>query len=230
MQLHAIQHVPFEGLGSIQSWAERTAQEVHLTQIFRAEALPPADDVSHLIVMGGPMGVHDQAAFPWLATEKRLIRNLIAAGRSVLGICLGAQLMADALGARVIPNPTPEIGWFPIRKSLEAQSNAVADCFPPSLEVFHWHGDTFDIPEGATCLAYSDACRHQGFCLGGRVIGLQFHLETTPDSLLALIDNCSADLVQGPFIQSAAAMQAVIDRFAPNQRVMDALLSQWIAS
>jgi GMP synthase-like glutamine amidotransferase len=230
MRLHAIQHVPFEGLGSIQSWTERTGNQVHMTRLFRDEALPPFGEVTHLIVMGGPMGVHDDDAFPWLAPEKKLIRNLIEAGRSVLGICLGAQLMADALGARVVPNPEPEIGWFPIRKTAEAQSNAVGDFLPSSLEVFHWHGDTFDIPEGATCLAHSAACRHQGFYLDGRVIGLQFHLETTPNSLQALVDNCSAELVEGPFIQSASAMQAVIDRFAPNQRVMDDLLSQWMAT
>lgn len=230
MRLHAIQHVPFEGLGSIQFWMDRTGGEIHMTRLFRGEALPPPGDVTHLIVMGGPMGVHDHAAYPWLAAEKNLIRDVIEAGRSVLGICLGAQLMADALGARVVPNPSPEIGWFPIRKSAEARSRAIASFLPPSLEVFHWHGDTFDIPEGAACLAHSDACRHQGFYLNGRVIGLQFHLETTPDSLRALITHCSADLVESPFIQSAAAMQAVIDRFAPNQKVMDDLLSQWIAS
>jgi GMP synthase-like glutamine amidotransferase len=229
MRLHAIQHVPFEGLGSIQSWADRTGGEIHLTRLFRGEALPPPGDVTHLIVMGGPMGVHDHAAYPWLTPEKNLIRDVIEAGRSVLGICLGAQLMADALGARVVPNPTPEIGWFPIRKSAQAQSRGIASFLPSSLEVFHWHGDTFDIPEGATCLAHSDACRHQGFYLNGGVIGLQFHLETTPDSLRALIAHCSADLLESPFIQSAAAMQAVIDRFAPNQKVMDDLLSQWMA-
>jgi len=230
MHLHAIQHVPFEGLGSIQSWADRTGHDIRIVRPFRGEVLPASQDVTHLIVMGGPMGVHDQDAFPWLAAEKTLIREVIDAGRSALGICLGAQLMADALGARVAPNPTPEIGWFSIRKSSVAQSHERAAFLPSSLEVFHWHGDTFEIPEGAICLAHSDACRNQGFMREGRIIGLQFHLETTPDSLAALIDNCAADLVENPFIQTPEAMRAVRDRFAPNQQVMDRLLSQWIAS
>jgi GMP synthase-like glutamine amidotransferase len=230
LRLHAIQHVPFEGLGSIHSWAARTGCEISIIRQFRGEILPAPEEVTHLIVMGGPMGVHDHATFPWLAAEKDLIRRVIDAGRSVLGICLGAQLMADALGARVVPNATPEIGWYPIHKSAEAQSHDMAGFLPAALDVFHWHGDTFEIPDGAICLAHSEACRNQGFIRDGRVIGLQFHLETTADSLQALIDHCSADLVEGPHIQSAGAMYAVKDRFAPNQQVMDDLLSRWIAA
>lgn len=227
MRLHIFQHVPFEGLGSIQDWVENARLATHVTQFFRDEPLPSLPEVTHLIVMGGPMGVHDHQQFPWLAEEKRFIRSVIDAGRSVLGICLGAQLMAAALGARVYKNPVPEIGWFPIHKSTTAQSDDTAMFLPASLEVFHWHGDTFDMPRGARCLAQSEACRHQGFYLGRRIVGLQFHLETTPEGLHALIENCSEEIVEGPFIQSATTMRAVTDRFAPNQNVMQALLEQW---
>lgn len=227
MRLHIFQHVPFEGPGSILDWAQKARLETHVTQFFRDEPLPSLPEVTHLIVMGGPMGVHDHQQFPWLAEEKRFIRNVIDAGRSVLGICLGAQLMAAALGARVYKNPVPEIGWFPIHKSTTAQSDDTAMFLPASLEVFHWHGDTFDMPRGARCLAHSEACRHQGFYLDRRIVGLQFHLETTPESLHALIENCSEEIVEGPFIQSATTMRAVTDRFAPNQNVMEALLAKW---
>lgn len=230
MRLHIFQHVPFEGLGSIKVWADHAGVQPHVTRFFRNEPLPPIPEVTHLIVMGGPMGVHDPRQFPWLAAEKRFIRDVFDAGKSVLGVCLGAQLMADALGARVYKNPAPEIGWFPIHKSREAHSDATAAFLPPSLEVFHWHGDTFDIPHGARCLAHSEACRHQGFYLNRQIVGLQFHLETTPESLLALIENCSDEIVDGPFIQSAAGMRMVTDRFAPNQKVMDALLEQWFTA
>lgn len=228
MRLHIFQHVPFEGLGSIQVWADHAEVTPQVTRFFQNEPLPPLQEVTHLIVMGGPMGVHDHQRFPWLAKEKRFIRDLIDAGKSVLGICLGAQLMADALDARVYKNPAPEIGWFPIHKSREAHSDATAAFLPSSLEVFHWHGDTFDIPNGARCLAHSKACRHQGFYLNRQIVGLQFHLETTPGSLHALIENCSDEIVDSAFIQSANAMRAVTDRFAFNQKVMDALLEQWV--
>jgi GMP synthase-like glutamine amidotransferase len=228
--LHAFQHVPFEGLGSIQTWADQARLEIRLTRLFRNDPLPPPDDVTHLVVMGGPMGVHDHQSFPWLVAEKRFIARLIEAGKAVMGICLGAQLMADALGAQVRRNPVPEIGWFPIQKSAEALPHPSADFLPPVLDVFHWHGDTFDLPQGARCLAHSEACRHQGFFLDGRVIGLQFHLETTPASLEGLIANGAEELVPGPFIQTAETMRAVTDRFAPNQQVMNTLLAQWMAA
>ena len=230
MGLHVFQHVPFEGLGSIQDWADKAQQETHVTCFFRNDPLPPLPEVSHLIVMGGPMGANDDHRFPWLVKEKRFIRDVIDAGKSVLGVCLGAQLIAAALGARVYKNRFPEIGWFPIHKSRAAQTDATATFLPASLEVFHWHGDTFDLPRQALCLAHSEACRHQGFTLGRRVVGLQFHLETTPESLRALIEHCSDEIVDGPFIQSASAMRAVTDRFEPNQKVMEALLEQWFGA
>lgn len=229
MRLHAFQHVPFEGLGSIQTWVDRNESEISFTRLFQNDPLPSLSAVSHLIVLGGPMGVHDHRAFPWLEEEKGFIREFIHAGKSVLGICLGAQLVADALGAHVYPNRFAEIGWFPIHKSKDALSDDTAAFLPPSLEVFHWHGDTFDLPDGARCLAHSEACRHQGFYLGDRIIGLQFHLETTPDSMEALLAHCGDELVDSPYIQTAKSMRSVTERFIPNQGVMDALLSQWTA-
>lgn len=211
MSLHLFQHVPFEGPGSIQGWADRARLKPQVTRFFQNEPLPPLSQVTHLIVLGGPMGVHDHQRFPWLKEEKRFIREVIDAGKSVLGVCLGAQLIAAALGAAVYQNPSPEIGWSPIRKSRKASSDAAAAFLPASLDVFHWHGDTFDLPRGARCLAHSEACRHQGFYLNRRIVGLQFHLETTPESLQALIANCSEEIVDGPYIQSATDMRAVQD-------------------
>jgi len=230
VRLHIFQHVAFEGPGSIQDWADRAQLKPQVTRFFQNDPLPPLSEVTHLIVMGGPMGVNDHEHFPWLEKEKRFIRDVIDAGKSVLGVCLGAQLMAGALGSRVYKNPVPEIGWFPIHKSREAHADASAAFLPPSPNVLHWHGDTFDIPRGARCLAHSEVCRHQGFYLNRQIIGLQFHLETTPESLQALIENCSDEIVDGPFIQPAADMHAVRDRFAPNQKIMAALLDQWFTA
>jgi GMP synthase-like glutamine amidotransferase len=231
MRLHAFQHVAFEDLGSIQSWCQKKGIETHTTRFFQNEPLPPLADVTHLVVLGGPMGVGDRAHLPWLEAEMQFIRRVIEAGGAVLGICLGAQLLAAALGARVYRNPEPEIGWFPVHRVSQAHADEATAFLPANLEVFHWHGDTFDLPVGTQRLAYSAACRNQGFYRGRRLIGLQFHLETTRSGVEALLTHCGNELVEGrPYIQSAATIGAVTDRFEPNQTVMRALLEKWIGS
>jgi GMP synthase (glutamine-hydrolysing) len=203
MKLHWLQHVPFEGLGFIEKWARRRGADVRCTRLFAEDAFPAPGHLDLLIVMGGPMGVHDHAACPWLATEKTFIRKAIDSGRRVLGICLGAQLIADVLGATVHKGPEKEIGWFPVRRTEEAPP-----LLPTELTVFHWHGDTFALPRGAVRLASSDACINQGFLYNNRIAALQFHLETTTQSMEALIENCSHELADAPFIQNAEQMRA----------------------
>jgi lipoate-protein ligase B len=155
--------------------------------------------------MGGPMNIYEIEAHPWLIAEKELIVAAIDARKYVIGICLGAQLIADALGAAITAGPQPEIGWYPIQ--------ATADCpdwfqIPPELQVMHWHGDQFDLPEGATRIASSAICANQGFLYGERVLAWQCHLETTPESLSALIDHCADELKAGPAVMTAERLQA----------------------
>lgn len=208
LRIHWLQHVAFEGLGSIEPWAAAKGHELSVTRLYVADPLPVVSDFDWLIVMGGPMGVGDEAAFPWLANEKRLLREALAAGKTVLGICLGAQLLAGALGAAVRRNVHREIGWFSIRLARGQEAHPLVSGWPKEVEVFHWHGDTFEMPAGATLLAGSAACANQAFACGERVLGLQFHLETTPAAARALIENCPADLAPGPFIQDAGALLA----------------------
>ncbi|SHI12029.1 GMP synthase-Glutamine amidotransferase [Desulfofustis glycolicus DSM 9705] len=146
------------------------------------------------------MSVNDEREYPWLAKEKEFIRNIIAAGKPVLGICLGAQLIANAMGGEVFPNSVKEIGWFPI-EAVSSSGNSIFQ-FLHEAVVFHWHGDTFNLPGGAVHLAKSKGCIKQAFHIGTNVIGLQFHLETTPVSAKAIVDNCRNELVGGEFIQS----------------------------
>jgi GMP synthase-like glutamine amidotransferase len=130
----------------------------------------------------------------------------MADNKAVLGICLGAQLIASALGARVYSGPEKEIGWFPVFAELAVPGTFV---LPAMLEAFHWHGETFDLPSGAVHLASSAACRNQAFQIGARTIGLQFHLETTPQSASAMIAHCGTELVPQRYIQTEAALRGV---------------------
>lgn len=204
MHVHVLQHVPFEGLGSIEAWLQQRNMSISYTRLYESDNFPPLSGIDLIIALGGPMSVNDEAALPWLRAEKRFIADAIADNKAVLGICLGSQLIANALGARVYPAAEKEIGWFPIFAE-PAMLDALA--FPATAEVFHWHGETFDLPSGAVLLASSTACRHQAFQYGTRVIGLQFHLETTPDSADAIIRHCADELVPQRFVQSEAELR-----------------------
>ncbi|PIQ06385.1 MAG: amidotransferase [Nitrospirae bacterium CG18_big_fil_WC_8_21_14_2_50_70_55] len=204
MHAHYLQHVPFEGLGAIGWWLEAAAAEVTRSALYAAEPLPDVAGLDLLVALGGPMSVNDEAAFPWLVEEKRYLRQAIDRGIPVLGVCLGAQLIASAMGARVYPNREKEIGWFPVTAVEPADGSSFR--FPTAIEVFHWHGETFTLPAGAVHLARSAGCAHQAFQLGGSAIGLQFHLETTPASARALVDHCRGELLPGRFVQSEAQL------------------------
>ncbi len=223
MRAHYLQHVPFEGLGSIEPWLLQHGYTITCTRLFDSEPLPDIDDVDFLIVMGGPMSVNDEDDYPWLATEKTFISRFIKSEKPVLGICLGAQLIAVAMGAEVFANSEKEIGWFPI-EAIRPAGHEVFQ-FPTTNQVFHWHGETFHLPDGAVRLAKSDACDNQAFQLGDHVIGLQFHLETTEDSAKTLIVNCRHELVQATHVQSEAELlSAPQQHYACINRLMDEVL------
>lgn len=200
MRAHYFQHVPFEGLGSIESWLKTNGYELTATRFFESADFPDPKAIDLLVVMGGPMSVNDEARFPWLASEKQFVREVIDFGKPVLGICLGAQIIANAMGAKVFPNHAKEIGWFPIQAVGPVDGSTFS--FPPSETVFHWHGETFDLPSGAILLAKSEGCENQAFQLGRHVIGLQFHLETTQKSASEIVSNCRAELVPAKYVQT----------------------------
>jgi GMP synthase-like glutamine amidotransferase len=220
MRAHYLQHVPFEGLGSIEDWLRSKRASVTATKFFENGALPPVEEIDLLVVMGGPMSVNDEARLPWLAAEKRFIRQAIHAGKPVVGICLGAQLIASAMGARVYPAAEREIGWLPVRSTAVEPAGTVF-ALPAEILAFHWHGETFDLPGGAMHLARSAACEHQAFQLGRRVIALQFHLETTPESVRALVENCRDELVPSRYVQSEAR---IVEAAPPMYRAINAAM------
>jgi GMP synthase-like glutamine amidotransferase len=225
MKVHVLQHVPSEGLGSIEVWLEKIGATVSFTHFFESAALPAVQELDMVIALGGPMSVNDEEALPWLRAEKKFIREAIDNGKAVLGICLGSQLIANALGARVCVNPHKEIGWFPV---AAVQHSKDTFQLPASVNVFHWHGETFEIPQGAVHLARSTACENQGFQWGRRVIGLQFHLETTAESARAFVEEDdgvelkdSLELADGLYIQTA---QQILDAPASAYAGINALM------
>ncbi len=226
MRIHHLQHVAFEGLGSMEPHFLQRGHQLSSTHFYKGDAIPSTDDFDWLIVMGGPMGVHDDLEYPWLREEKSLIKESIDAGKIAMGICLGAQLIADVLGAKVSKNAHREIGWFPIERKINPDDSLLAETFPKTLDVFHWHGDTFEIPEGTRLLATSEACRNQGFVYEDRIVGLQFHLETTPESAAALVRHCAGELDGSKYVQSGAEILSVEGRFNKINRVMTSLLKK----
>ena len=204
MRIHALQHVAFEGLGSIGQWISEQGHHLTLTRLYAGDALPRPDALDRLIIMGGPMNIYEDEQYPWLTGEKALIRNVIDAGKSAVGICLGAQLLADALGSPVFAGPEKEIGWLPITLTEAGKKTALLSGLPGQATVFHWHGDTFNLPPGAVHLAESAGCKQQAFLYDNRILGLQCHLESTPETVQELLAHCHDELVPGRSIQTAA--------------------------
>lgn len=228
MKVHYLQHMAFEGLGSIQGWVECRRAAVTTTRLYLNEPLPAADKIDLLIIMGGAMGTYDEDQFPWLRPEKEFIRQVVNRGSKALGVCLGSQLLAEVLGGRVFRHTHREIGWFPVERMPAADASRFGAVLPQQCQVFHWHGDTFDLPPGATHLARSAGCENQAFSIGDQVLALQFHLEASPEFATALAKNCSGDLQPGPFVQRSEEFARADRPFAETNRLMDALLNQLV--
>jgi GMP synthase - Glutamine amidotransferase domain len=205
MKALCLQHVPFEGMAAIETWLVQHNFDISYTRFFESPVLPTVEEVDWVIIMGGPMSVNDEQEFPWLVAEKQFVKQCIEKGKVVLGICLGAQLIASSMGAKIYHNSQKEIGWFPIHKASNLKSQ-VFNNQPEELPVFHWHGETFDLPEDAELIASSEACRNQVFAIGNKTIGFQCHLETTAASLASIIANCQSELIPSTFIQTEKEM------------------------
>jgi GMP synthase-like glutamine amidotransferase len=202
VRFHWLGHVPFEDAANIGLWAEQHGYAVTDTQLYTGAALPAVEEIDALAIMGGPMNVYQHRDHPWLLNEKRFIEQVIDAGVPTIGVCLGAQLIADVLGAKVYQNPQIEIGWFEVKTVAERVRKGMLHDLPSRFMAFHWHGDVFEIPAGATRIAQSQACRNQAFEYAGHVVGFQFHLEYSAESIEKMLVHCANELVEALFVQN----------------------------
>lgn len=222
MRVHWLQHAAHEDLGCIAPWLAARSHSVSCTRLFDGELPPAPEAYDWLMIMGGPMNIYEHAAYPWLVAEKQAIRAALYADKRVLGICLGAQLLADQLGGPVSKNPEPEVGWLPVTLTEAGNSHASFKGFAETFTAFHWHGDTFALPVGAKPLMASEGCANQAFALGPRVAGIQFHLEVTAANARDWF------AIEKPkpsrYVQTPESILAVWKNFAENNRLMVKLL------
>ena len=222
MRMAVLQHVPFEGPAAIADWAAAHGADLTISHLYRGDPLPAMADFDMLAAMGGPMSVNDETQYAWLTPEIALVRDAIGAGKIVLGVCLGAQIIAKALGAKVYVAQRKEIGWFEVKRTEAA--HPIFDGLPAAFTVFHWHGETFDLPAGAVRLAETASTPNQAFAIGSRVLGLQFHMEATPASVAGLVQNAADEIGAGPFEQSPDAILAGISACAALEPLLGRVL------
>ncbi len=212
MRMAVLQHVPFEGPAAIAEWAEARSVLATAAHLYRGDPLPRLSEFDMLTVMGGPMSANDEAVFEWLPPEIALVRDAIASDKAVFGVCLGAQIIAKSLGAKVYAGDHKEIGWFPVRRTEAA--HALFEGLPQDFMAFHWHGETFNLPANAVRLAATPATPNQAFAVGRRVLGLQFHMEATKESVNALIGNAAGEIGGGAYEQQPGAILAGLNHCA----------------
>ena len=223
MRMAVLQHVDFEGPAAVADWAAACGVPLRVFHLHRNRTLPSLDDFDMLTVMGGPMSANDEAQLDWVGPEIALVREAIAADKTVLGICLGAQIIAKALGARVYPGGAKEIGWFPVERT---GAHPLFDGLPESFTAFHWHGETFDLPHGAKLLAKSELTEIQAFAVGQRVLGLQFHMEATERSVQVLVSAAAHEIGCGAFEQQPGRILANLGQCARLRPLLDTVLDR----
>ncbi|MDH4275619.1 MAG: type 1 glutamine amidotransferase [Gammaproteobacteria bacterium] len=225
--IRIFRHAASEGPGYLAQFLDARQLPFHVIEIDRGDAVPArVDDVSALVFMGGDMSVND--ALPWIADELALIRRAAQMRLPVLGHCLGGQLISKALGGRVTRNPVPEFGWFDVERVAGPVAEAWFANLPARFEVYHWHGETFSIPEGATHILRNAACAHQAFVYD-RMLAMQCHIEVTAAMVREWAMLGAQSLQPGPTIQSAATMlEDVAGRSARLHHIADALYTRWL--
>jgi GMP synthase (glutamine-hydrolysing) len=223
MKMLVITHASFEKPGSIQDWAERNNYQITEVKPYAGEKLPPIDNFDFLIVMGGPQSPLSMDESPYLRDEIETIKDAVKLNKRIVGVCLGAQLIGEALGAKTEQSPNREIGSYTLELLEDAKNDPVFSQFPQYFDVMHWHSDMPGIPEGAKLIAKSEGCPRQIFTYGDRIYGFQCHFELTKELVSTMIDNCPNDLKAGRYVMSKEELKNI--DFIEINRKMDAVLN-----
>ncbi len=227
LKIHCLQHVPYEGIGCIDYWSQVKGHTLSFTKFFEAPVVYPAlESFDWLIIMGGPLSVNDTEKLPWLIDEKKFIESAIKKNKVVIGFCLGSQLIANALGAKVISNNQNEIGWFDVSLTEDAKQHELFSSFPDVFKTFHWHGETFELPKHSKLLMTSAACKNQGFIYGKRTIGLQFHPEVTQAGVKDMIEHHRDELTDEATVQTEEEIVAQLNFISENHERMRVWLNK----
>jgi len=231
MRLLFLQHDPLDGPGALQEWADLRGHSVTICLICKGDPLPALESFDLLVSLGGPMGAYEEEKHPWLGAEKEYLRQAVAAGKKIIGLCLGCQLLADALGGKAFRHTCKEFGWQPI-EPLEAGS--VWFGTDDSFYAFQWHGDTYSLPPGAEQLARNKAAEQQAFLIeapgGGKVLGLQFHLEWTEQMAREALAEPGVAPPASPFVQTAEEILSDLSLFESGKIRFFALMDRFVAS
>jgi GMP synthase-like glutamine amidotransferase len=229
MIIQVFQHVSFEGPAYIEEIADSNLFDLHICRFDEGEQPVPPTDYDMLIVMGGPMNIYEESNFPWLTGEKKAIEQAVKSDKLIFGFCLGAQLIADVLGARVYKNKEKEIGWYPVSRTEPGAGNPPLGFLPDIATVFHWHGETFDLPKNAVRLYSSQATENQAFLYESHVLALQFHLEILKPSIEDLAHYCKSDMGEGKFVMSPAEMLQEYHKYeASNKKTLRNLFKYFV--
>lgn len=228
MRVTWLQAVDFESLGAIEPWLLRRGHQITQISLWQGDELPKTDDFDFLIATGGAFVPTDEHHLPWMGGQLELFRSAIALEKRVLGICLGAQLLAQAYGSLIRPNDCVEIGWHTVRQTSEGLLHPLMANLQPSFPAFHWHQDQVSPPSGATRLASSDATETQAFAIGNRVLGVQFHPEIDPTKAISFSNNSSAPR-NGPHTQGDLEIFSMKENFELQKTVIDTMLTNLLA-
>jgi len=229
MRIYLLEHEVTPHPSHIDLWAENRGHSITKSHVLEEQALSPVEDFDWLVILGGAQHIYENDANPWLPKERELVSEALAGGRIILGICLGAQILAEVLGGRVFLSDVPEIGWYKITLTNEGRESFLFRNMSESFESLHWHRDHFSLPPGCTRLASSEATPNQAFCCNSKpVVGLQFHPELTPEMIRYFCEEVDEEPASGPYVTDRKTMSAQADKAKDDEGLMYTLLDNMV--